>query len=165
MNQTIIYAGIDNGVTGAICLLGEHPECPPIDKIPMPVQVTKKGREIDTKAVRLYLEQFGTREQFRIVIEEPGGSKSAKAAASMSASFGALRGAFQWAGMVIHRITPQVWQKALLGKCKDTKAAALTKAGELWPDESWLASDRCRVAHDGIVDSALIAYYGRKMKL
>lgn len=101
------------------------------------------------------------------MIEEQGGSKSAKAACSMAGSFHALRavltiGLYRW-----HRITPQSWQKAMLPKCKagDTKPRALALAKELWPEESFLASPRCKVPHDGLIDAALIAEYSRRMKL
>lgn len=51
----------------------------------------------------------------------------------------------------------------MLGKVLkgQTKKVALEKAQELEPEEKWLASPRCRVAHDGIVDAFLIAHYGR----
>ena len=52
------------------------------------------------------------------------------------------------------------WQRALLGKVPKggTKVAALAKARELWPSESWIAPG-CRTPHPGYVDAALIAYY------
>lgn len=43
----------------------------------------------------------------------------------------------------------------------DTKPRALAKALQLWPGETFLASERCRVPHDGMIDAALIAEYGR----
>jgi hypothetical protein len=65
---------------------------------------------------------------------------------------------FRW-----HRITPQAWQKHMLPGCPrgETKPMALAKARQLWPDEALQATDRCRVAHSGMVDAALIAEYGR----
>jgi hypothetical protein len=52
------------------------------------------------------------------------------------------------------------WQRALLGSVPKggTKAAALAKARELWPSESWIAPG-CRTPHPGYVDAALIAHY------
>jgi hypothetical protein len=161
----MFLVGIDNGVTGGLCILPDMTGGSPVAMIPMPVQVTKKGREVDVLAVREWLGAFGPWSMMRVIIEEPGGSKSASAAASMAHSFGALRGAFAWGGIPVIRITPQRWQKDILGKCADTKAAALTKARELWPSETWLASARCRVANDGLVDSALIAEFARRNRL
>ena len=46
------------------------------------------------------------------------------------------------------------------GKKKiDTKKTALNVAGRLFPNESFLATKRSRVKHDGIIDATLIAYY------
>jgi hypothetical protein len=56
------------------------------------------------------------------------------------------------------------WQDVMLGKklAKGmTKVAALKKANELWPKEKWLASNRSKISHDGIVDAALISQYYR----
>jgi len=50
----------------------------------------------------------------------------------------------------------------LVGCAKgDTKPAAKAKAQQLWPDEQWLATPRCKKAHDGMIDGALIAEYAR----
>jgi hypothetical protein len=56
-----------------------------------------------------------------------------------------------------------MWQKVMLPGCAkgDTKPAALARARQLWPAESWLASPRCSKPHDGMIDAALIAEYGR----
>lgn len=160
-----MIVGIDNGVSGAIAILSGEIHAAPVAMTPMPVQITKKGREVDVAAIKAWLSKFGEWKDMRVIIEEPGGSKSASAAASMAHSFGAIRGALAWAGISTVRITPQRWQKEMLGKCADNKAAALTKARELWPAESWLASPLCRVAHDGMVDAVLIAEFGRIKKL
>lgn len=158
----MIYLAIDNGVSGGLALLSAESNTPPIDKILMPVQKSRKGREINIEAVKKWMWVHGEFKNFRAVIEEPGGSKSAQAAASMAASFGALRGALQWAGIPTLRITPQKWQKCVLGVTGgESKALALTKARELWPEENWLASEKCRKPHDGMIDAALLGYYAR----
>lgn len=157
-----LIIGIDNGVTGGLVALSSH-FGPPVSKLVMPVQKTKKGNEINIIIVKEWIQELQHPwDDILVAIEEPGGSKSAKAAASMAASFGSLRGAFAWQGITLVRVTPQSWQKAMLGKCSDTKAAALTKARELWPQESWLATDRSKVPHDGLVDAALIGEFSRR---
>jgi hypothetical protein len=47
----------------------------------------------------------------------------------------------------------------------DTKPAALAKAKQLWPEETFLASARSTKPHEGIVDAYLIAEYGRMKNL
>ncbi len=44
----------------------------------------------------------------------------------------------------------------------DTKATSLLAAKRLFPKESFLATDRSKVAHNGIVDAVLIGWYCTK---
>lgn len=158
-----IIIGIDNGVTGGLCAMGDDGSI--IAMTAMPTQKTKRGNEVNVAAVKIWLQDLGEKWlDMKVWIEEPAGSQSAKAAASMSASFGALRGAFAWAAISFERVNPKTWQKMLLGKVEPgkTKAVALTKARELWPQEKWLATSRCEKPHDGLIDAALIAEYARR---
>lgn len=45
---------------------------------------------------------------------------------------------------------------------KDTKKMALLVARSVFSQNNFLANDRCRMAHDGLVDASLIAEYGRR---
>ena len=128
----------------------------------MPIQATKRGNEIDVAHVKDWLWQNCECETSTLVIEEPGGTKSAKAAYSMGCSFGALRAIAVMLGFRVERITPQSWQKPML-KCKpgDTKPAAITKARELWPHHDFRATPKCRILHDGMVDAALMCEHYR----
>ena len=161
--MTII--GIDNGITGALAALSPHSKI--IALLPMPILRARKGNEIDIGAVSRWISNVDSPDKIVVVIEEPGGSKSAKAAASMSGSFHALRAVCVIKGLRWHRVTPQAWQRVMLPGCKagDTKPRALAVARELWPYESFLASERCRVPHDGLIDAALIAEFARRTGL
>jgi len=44
----------------------------------------------------------------------------------------------------------------------DTKATSLNAARRLFPKESFLDSPQSSVAHDGVVDAALIAYWAKR---
>lgn len=164
---TDVYLGIDNGIGGGLVALSATPGAGIIGKCPMPTQKTRKGHEIDVRQVWSFvLRTIPSVGGVCIILEEPGGSQSAKAAASMAASFAALRAMCELKGVHYIRVTPQCWQKAMLNcKAGDTKPAALTLARSLWPAESWLASERCRTAHDGMIDAALIAEFGRRKGL
>ncbi|SKA84674.1 hypothetical protein SAMN02745166_01042 [Prosthecobacter debontii] len=170
MNETTVYIGIDNGISGGIAAISITPGTGIIARTAMATQKTRKGNEIDVRGVWRFLQDelqvSNNVDKIVIIIEEPGGSKSASAAASMAASFAALRAMCELKGVRHIRITPQRWQKNLL-KCGkgENKAAALTMARALWPDETWLESPRCRTPHDGIIDAALIAEYGRRQRL
>ena len=162
-----MYIGIDNGVTGGIaCLSMISGELIAYEK--MPIKKARGGNEIDCRALRDIFEVMtnGQSEKAIYVIEEPGGSKSAQAAKSMSGSFHATRAIMEVKGLVYHRITPQKWQKAMLPNCKagDTKPRALALTKEIYPEESFILKG-CRKAHDGIIDAVLIAEYARREKL
>jgi hypothetical protein len=158
-----LYIGIDNGVSGALAVVTQYSNL--LDATPMPVKAGPHGREVDVKAVWDWMrDRIKERHDVCVIIEEPGGSKSAKAAKSMAGSFHALRAICELKGLSYKRITPQSWQKSLLGKIPagETKPRALAEVRSLWPDEDWLATPRCKTAHDGMVDAALIGEYGRR---
>ena len=163
MDKVINYIGIDNGISGGITVLSSQSLI--ISKMTMPTQKTRKGNEVDVMAVKLFLRNSSP-DHFTFVLEEPGGSKSARAAASMAGSFGRLHALAVLIGYRFIRITPQAWQSDML-KCKagDTKAAAKSLCHELWPDEDWLETPRCTTEHDGLHDSALIGEWARRHNL
>lgn len=67
------------------------------------------------------------------------------------------------------KVMPQVWQKVVWADSKvlkkkdgkkDTKKISLLTAKRLFPSESFLATSRSEVPHDGMVDAALLSIYG-----
>lgn len=156
------YLGIDNGVSGGLSLLNGLGEMKAA--WPMPLTKTRKGNEVDAVSLRDIL--FYCDPLPIVVLEEPGGSKSAKAATSMAGAFHAVRATIELMGLKLIRITPQQWQRPFL-KCKagDTKPVALQMARTLWPTFSFKRTEKCRVADMGMVDAALIAEWARRNNL
>tara|TARA_R110000850_G_C9996151_1_gene468171 strand:+ start:8573 stop:9064 length:492 start_codon:yes stop_codon:yes gene_type:complete len=157
--------GIDNGLKGGICAI-DKATGKIVETFKMPVQHAHGANEVDVyKLIDLLSElSNGFLWEGDIVIEKPGGSKSARAAKSMAGSLHAIRGAIESRGISLHRITPQSWQKVLIPGKGDTKKRALAKANSLWPGTKWPninKTERCYRPHDGIIDAALIAYYWR----
>jgi len=162
----MIYIGIDNGLTGGLAALSDHPGAP-VEMWPMPTRGKAKGNEVDAAAIWDFIDKWD-RASVTVILETPGKhSPGAQALCSMWDSYGAIRGVLESRGIRHHRITPQSWQKRMLVGCAkgDTKPAALAMAKRLWPDETWLASPQCTKPHDGMIDAALIAEYGRIIKL
>lgn len=160
------YVGIDNGVSGALALV--DPSGGLLGRIAMPVFAARRGRSVAIVSVAGWLDDVvGEDPEVRFVIEQPGGTKSQKAAVSMANTYGQLIAMMRLRGVVPIEITPQSWQKGMLGKVPTgrTKEYALRVATELWPGEDWLATSRSRVPHDGLVDAALIAEFGRRNML
>lgn len=163
----MIYIGIDNGVTGGIAALyaGERE---PYTWGAMPVKKSRTGKEVDVRAFYQWVKIHfrGQERKLVFILEEPGGSKSAAAAKSMAGSFHALRGCFEAMGYRWERITPQSWQKVMIPGCKagETKKRALARVSELWPSQNFIPPG-CRKPHEGVIDAALIAEYGRRKNL
>ena len=157
-----VSIGIDNGISGALAALDGDMRL--VGWTAMPTMRARKGNEIDVVAAWQWIMRItdGDARAPLYTIEEPGGSKSARACASMAGSFHALRAMLALNAWRWDRVTPRAWQRAMLPGCKpgDTKPRAYEAARRYWPDESWLATERCRVAHDGAIDAALIAMFG-----
>lgn len=163
----MIYIGIDNGLTGGLTALSDYPG-PPIAMAVMPTRGKAKGNEVDAVAIWNWLRMMGDTNKLNVILETPGKhSPGAQALCSMWDSYGCIRGILESRGIRHHRITPQAWQKVMLVGCKagDTKPAALARCRQLWPGESWLATARSTKPHEGLIDAALIAEYGRIMNL
>lgn len=164
----MIYIGIDNGLSGGLAAImpAGEPTC-----LAMPTRGKAKGNEIDASAVAKWMGELSIGfpdERLTVILETPGKfSKGVQAISSMWDSYGALRAICEVLVLRHHRITPQAWQKVMLPGCKkgDTKPAALQKAKQLWPEEAFLATARSTKPHEGLIDAALIAEYGRRMNL
>lgn len=48
---------------------------------------------------------------------------------------------------------------------KDTKQAAFVVAKRLWPGRSWLATERSKKPHQGLVDASLLAVFAKRRGL
>ena len=81
----------------------------------------------------------------------------------MAISFGKLLGMAECKNYEVARVSVHKWQKKMLGFIPKgrTKEVALKLAQEMEPSENWLKNKRCKVPHDGIIDSFLIAHYYR----
>lgn len=162
----MIYLGIDNGLTGGLVALSDVAGVAPIFTHPMPTRKKAKGNEVNADLVWTIIESLhcDVRLDLTVLLETPGKhSPGAQALCSMWDSYGALRAICEVKGIRHHRITPQAWQKVMLPGCEkgNTKPFALSVARRLWPAETWLASPRCSTPHDGLIDAALIAEFGR----
>jgi len=157
----MIYVGIDNGLSGALVAIESPGEL--LVSTTMPTRGKSKGNEVDAAAVAKFFEDLHGLD-VTAILETPGKfAKGVQAISSMWDSYGAVRSVLETLGIRHHRITPQAWQKVMLVGCKkgDTKPFALARSKQLWPSASFLASPRCSVPHDGLIDAALIAEYGR----
>jgi len=156
------YVGIDCGLDGAIAVLNSDGTVFRIVK--MPTVKKGKGRKIDLP--QLWLEIW----KFTIGVEDPGGhAPSAAGLRSMTYSFAAVEAyvsasRHRYATYPAKEWQDTFWKKPKMAKGQkfDTKAAALVAAKRIWPEQSFLATEKSTVPHDGIVDALLIAEHTRR---
>jgi hypothetical protein len=160
MNEDTVIVGIDNGISGGLCALSAFDGAVLAHRAVPTKQVASKS-EVDIRALLDWLEPY--RNDMIVCIEEPlKHAKSSQAMRSMSISFGLIVGACEAKQFSVHRVQVKEWQDVMLGKrlAKGmTKVAALAAANKLWPQQRWIATNKSRVPHDGMIDAALIAHY------
>jgi hypothetical protein len=163
MSKPTVVIGVDNGISGGLCALdaatGAILSCKP-----MPL-VTESGKEEPCVATVAGMLDELTDHDCVFAVEEPlKHAKSSQAVRSMALSFGKLVAVAECHMIPVIRVQVGEWQTPMLGKVPkgQTKVAALRTANILWPNERWLPTARHRVAHDGMVDAALIAEFVRR---
>lgn len=144
------YCGIDPGVTGAIVILNEAGGLEEAIVMPNEADLVKVAKTL--------------RNAF-VTIEDPSPNPAWGVASAwgFARHIGYLQGTFPWAV----RVRPQAWQKDVWmkelvegKKCPKEKSHVMAKT--IWPLVDWRATARSRNPHDGLVDAALIAYWGLK---
>jgi hypothetical protein len=159
-----IYIGVDIGLLGAIAIM--HPNGH-IEKAKMPVI----GKVIDIPSLKHII----ARRDAVIVFEDLGvifGSSKATAF-SMGYQVGLLEALCVAGGNPYHKVKAKVWQKEMFqgvpeliksGK-RDTKGMALVACQRIHPEIDLTITERSKKPHDGLVDSILIAEYGKRKNL
>ena len=159
-------AGIDNGLDGGVVVLNAQGEI--VHQCIMPTVKLGKGRKVDAVKLSAILRGF---DKLMVFFEEASKhSPGVLALCSTWRSFGAIETVLELDCIAHEIVKPRDWQKQFWKRTKtptgvkfDTKAAALVAAKRLWPSQNWTKSERAHTAHDGIVDAALIAEYGRRL--
>jgi hypothetical protein len=165
----MIFCGIDPGKTGGITFIHDgHIQMYTIPLI---------GKLVDLHEMYniLYAHLIQDGESHIACLEDVSSIPGASAGSNFAfgENKGHIEGLLVGMGASYQKVAPKAWQKVcwegvpLMKKpCKggeknDTKAMSLVAAKRLFPGESFLASARSSVPHDGLVDAALIAKYGQ----
>ena len=168
-NRACYYAAIDVGKDGGISFLKEDGSRLFSSKIP------SIGDEIDINKICQLLRNW--RKYIRILIIEDVHSiygASAKSNFQFGRSLGIVEAAVISFKIPFLKVTPKTWQKVSfqgvpeqkkIDNTNDTKLTALIAATRLFPSFDFRATERSKKPHDGMVDSALIAWYGKVTNL
>ena len=151
--------GVDTGARGAVVALG------PVHLAALTATANGVGGYHDhPERLRDLLAQWVAAASGEVVayIERPGGARSAKAVAGMHRSFGEVRAVLRCTVGDLVEVTPDTWRRGLGLPLRggQAKADALDHVRRHLPRLN-LSPRRFRVPHDGIVDAACLALYGR----
>ncbi len=156
---------IDPGKDGAIVTL--DPETLNVlEKFPFPMIGTKP----DLKETAMLLDAFHVDNYF-VYLEEVHAifGASAKSTFEFGAHFGFLLGVLNQKGFKYDLVAPKIWQKKVwttrdkvlkAGGRADPKPTSLLACKRLFPEVDFTPTERSKKFHEGMVDAALIAYYG-----
>ena len=171
-----LFIGADPGMEGAWAAIDENSNI--ISYMANP-RIGKTGPS-DLQKICDWLNglYFGTYEKVVMTVEDVHAlyQVSVKTTSTLMESKGNIYGimnAFAYFTpdlVTVQQITPKEWQKrvwmfhdkVMTASKVDTKKTSLACAKRLWPSEKFLASERCKTPHDGIVDALLIAEAARR---
>lgn len=151
--------GIDGGLDGGMFLIAE-----PCAKFVMPTIDGKSGREYDIPEIVKFIDLCFPNHVFLEKAQAMPG-QGVTSMFSIGNGYGIMRGILAAKKIPHTLVHPKTWQKVMFKDVskEDTKAASVRVAKQLFPQIDWKATDRCRKAHDGLTDAALIAEYGRRL--
>lgn len=158
------FLGIDPGATGGLAAIDAH-----TGELAFCARMPLLGKEIDTETVfnilrGVVLDLAAKEEPPPLCILEKAHAMPGQGVVSMfnyGRGFGRLLGALEISGCPFRLVTPQAWQKAILGtgkRGKGNKDAEAALAMRRWPEVKKLAQVK---ANNGAVDALLLAEYGR----
>jgi hypothetical protein len=155
--------GIDPGLDGGLCCLERAMAWKPCFRV-MPTLGTGR-RELDLFALVDWLKRSRP-DSVLIEAQQAMPKQGVSSCFTIGKNFGVLIGACNALGFSVQVVRPQRWQGTMLTgapRTAGTKRAAEIVAQRLWPLTDWRATPRCKRNHDGLIDSALIAEYGRRV--
>ena len=150
--------GIDPGLAGGLAAITPDG----LDLCVMPTVEVNGRRYLDERRLVDWLTTYAI--QKPLVFIEAVGARPGQGVVSMfsfGTSWGLLRGICAGLSLPYQLVRPQEWQNALLKG--QPKGSEYLVASRLWPNADWRASERCTTPHSGLVDSALIAEFGRRL--
>lgn len=182
----MLILGVDCGFNGGLAWLSDAG----LFTMPMPVidRASGKGRQLDVATIHMFIAHSDPIPEI-IVIETPQlrptrwvkkgkegkpDKEQGQGVVSGARFYGQgefFRGLCVGMGLRYEFVHPAKWHKAIVGGKKGGKNAGEAKqkaavyAQGRWPGHDFRASARCRKLHDGMVDAACIAEYGRRLLL
>lgn len=155
----MVVLGIDPGLTGGLAIRAKDA----LLYEPMPVA----GGEIDLAGLTRWLKAH--RESIAIAYIEKVAAMPKQGVAStfkFGDGFGSVKGVLTALGIPYELVTPQRWMKVMHAGVKPdltAKQRSQLAASRVFPTANFLATEKSKKPHEGMVDAALIAEYGRRV--
>jgi len=155
----MIFIGIDPGLKGGLAVIDGSLIA---DLRIMPAVKVGNKKQLDERQLVHLFKGWKSGTEITTYIELVG-SRPGQGVTSMfnfGLGWGIVRGILSGLSISYELVRPQAWKKVMLAGMP--KGSEYQVASRLWPDQSWMATPRCTTAHDGMIDAALIAEYGRR---
>ncbi|HSW00009.1 MAG TPA: hypothetical protein VLI39_07545 [Sedimentisphaerales bacterium] len=167
------FAGVDPGLSGGLALVSPDGALLATSRMPVHRGATGEGA-LDLRALRDLLRSWSPRAVF-VERQHPMPRQGLCSTFTTGRNYGMLLatlalGDFHTPALGDFRIVidhAKAWQKTYKGVAAgggSAKATALAIASALWPSESWMATEKSRRPHDGIIDAALMAEHLRRQE-
>ncbi len=171
----MIYLGVDPGLEGGIAVLSEAGTIIALEE--MPIHRPNRGRrQFDLAGIMGLVNRYGKQGALFVTVErlQPLPARvRGKLMGGTIANFnrGLARGC--WESLLValgvpqQLVNPRGWQSEMFvgtPKCHP-KQRSIIAATRLFPEQTWLRTPRCRKAHDGFTDAALIGEWGRRRRV
>lgn len=160
----MIYLGIDNGVGGAIsCYNSETKE---LKVFAMPVVSVKKLKgnknEYNLPAIIELIKSFGPIDMAILEKAQAFPGQGVVSMFNIGRGFGIMEAILATLNIPYQIVFSKTWQKRMFEGIAhtDTKQASVLVAQRFFPGTKFIASDKATKLHNGMTDSALMAYYG-----
>jgi hypothetical protein len=161
----MIFVGIDNGLNGAVVAIDEKEEI--VFKSVMPI--VGKPKEYDVQNLTYLFEyQIFAKDKYVYVGVEKAHVRpvsGARASFMTGKGYGVIQGVLGALGYGYEIITPQKWQKAIIGSGSKDIKPSIKYCQRKYPKEDFTATERSKKPHDGITDALVIAIYMKRKHL
>jgi len=162
-NQTI-YIGCDNGIHGGLAILQGRKI---IELVPMPIlQAANSKNEYDVNIIVDILKKYTNAV---MIIEKAHAMPllGTVQAFSFGRCYGTMLGIASALKIRVNIVHSKTWQREMFRDINsdNTKQASILIAKQLFPEQSFLATERSKKPSDGLTDAILIATYGQRHNL
>jgi len=156
--------GIDPGLKGGICAMDKDGRIHALEVMP-----TKKvGKPKMTAPINLYelICTFKAMGGHFFIERIMAYGMNPTSCLTMGRNYGYLEACLELNRCKVTYVEPSKWCKEIhagIDKRLKPKERSLIAVERLFPEQPFLATERCKKPHDGLIDGALIAEYGRRI--